>query len=101
MEDELNQDQIYDAINQVKVHCDILMEGYQPAFLRGILYELGYDEHEADQVIRFCAAKGFTNCIDPMIAVSNVEGIDGPKYPSADVCHWGPDQLKSRLQCLF
>lgn len=88
---ELENGQVIDAIKQVMVHCDTLMANYEMVSLRGALYTLGYNEAEANQIIRYVASKGFHYCVDPMI------GEVGSK-PSYNVCHWGPDQLKSRLQ---
>ena len=39
--------------------------------------------------------QGFTYCLDHEFATKDGE------YPSQDVCIWGPDQLKSRLQSLY
>jgi hypothetical protein len=93
----LTKDQILEAVAQVKVVCELKMSEYQMVSLRSALYECGYTQEQADQVITFCAEAGFTNCIDPMIPVKNVIGIDKPVYPCEDVCYWGPDQLRSRL----
>ena len=100
----MTEDQVTEAIKQVKVQCDLLMATYEPVSMRGALYSLGYSEDDADTVIRYVADHGFDYCLDPMIAAThydpnNSQAIDGmvTDRPSRDACHWGPDQLKSRL----
>lgn len=97
---------VTEAIKQCIVHCRIMEETqYDFISLRGCLYLLGYTEEEADEVIRYCASRGFTRAIDPMIE-STYFSPDDPKavdsmvteYPSVDDCHWGCDQLRSRLE---
>lgn len=95
----LTQDQINESIEQVKVHCDLLMPNYEMVSLRSALYTLGYTESDADQIIRYCAEKGFCYCIDPIIATKSYPDFK-PEFPQASVCYWGPDQLKSRLWCV-
>lgn len=96
----MTEDQVKDAIRQVKVHCDLLMSNYDLVSMRGALYTLGFSTDEANAVIDYCADKGFTYCLDPSIqSYSGVE--DKHFYPPEDACHWGPDQLKSRLECLY
>lgn len=99
--------QIRGAIEQVKVHCDLLMENYESVSMRGALYTLGFTTEEADEVIRYCSERGFKYCLDPMIAATHFDP-NNPRAvnnmitdrPSAQACYWGPDQLKSRLQSL-
>lgn len=92
----MTEDQIQDAVRQVRVHCDLLMENYEMVSMRSALYTLGFDPDEADEVIQYCADHGFSYCLDPMIpAKSYPDFIE--EYPVASVCYWGPDQLKSRL----
>lgn len=93
----MTPEQVKDAVEQVKVHCDLLMENYELVSLRGALYTLGYNEEQADEVILTCAEQGFSYCIDPLI---HVKDPDNPKKTTRveySVCHWGPDQLQSRL----
>jgi hypothetical protein len=90
---------INQAIDEVKAYCDTLMKGYHPVSLRSALYALGYDKEESDAVIRDCAERGFTNCIDPIIATKSYPDFE-ERFPTSDVCYWGPDQLKSRLWSL-
>lgn len=103
----LTTQEVADAIAQVIAHCDILQETYEPVSLRGALYTLGYEEDQADQVITDCAERGFDYCNDPMIIATHYSPNDPRAVngmvtdrPSADACYWGPDQLKSRLECL-
>jgi hypothetical protein len=98
----MTSEQIREAVEQVKVSCDLKMENYEMVSMRGALYELGYTEDDAQQVIEYVASRGFDYCLDPTIG-SNSHFTNETKqlqYPTADVCYWGPDQLKSRLNCI-
>lgn len=90
--------EITNALAEVCDHCDELMDGYVPISLRASLKYLGYDRVQQDEVIHYCALNGFNHCIDPIITSTGI-GI-APEYPAAQVCRWGPDQLKSRVQCV-
>ncbi len=89
----LNQDQISEAIEQMKVQCELKMAGYEMCSARQLLRELGYHGEDADTVILAIAKRGFDYCLDPQVP------HDGQR-PTSSVCVWGPDQLLSRLQCL-
>lgn len=91
----VNEAQIKEAIEQVMIHCDLKMANYEMVSLRSCLDELGYGTTDTQEVIEYVANKGFDYCLDYTI---KCKGPDGPEYPSSDVCYWGPDQLKSRLQ---
>lgn len=93
----LTDAQVLEAIEQVKVTCDLYMPAYTPISMRSGLRTCGYDSDDVDQVIRYCYDNGFTNCLDHSVLS---HGVSPPEYPSADVCFWGPDQLKSRLWSL-
>lgn len=91
----MTDEQIKEAITQVKHHCDMLMTNYESTTLRGALYTLGYSsEAQAQEVIEYCASHGFNYCLD-----TTIKHNDG-EYPPAFATMWGPDQLKSRLECL-
>jgi hypothetical protein len=97
--------EVIDAIEQMKVHCQIMLETnvYEPVCARGILYTLGYhDPSDVMTILLNIADGGFRYCLDPDIKCSNGDP-DNPKdvFPSLDVCYWGPDQLKSRLDSLY
>lgn len=94
----LNDAQVKEAVLQVKVHCDILQERYEPVSLRSALNTLGYESEDTQQVIEYVASRGFTYCLDHTIKCSEGGGSSNKIYPSSDVCYWGPDQLKSRLE---
>lgn len=87
---------IQEAIDQVKVQCEIRIgaDNYNPISMRGVLYSLGYGTDETDEVIRNVASRGFQYCLD-----STIPHKDGER-PGSFACYWGPDQLKSRLDCL-
>jgi hypothetical protein len=92
----LTEDQIHEAIHQMMIQCDLAMPEYRALSARSCLSELGYHGLNAQQVIDHIAAGGFDYCLDPSIPASGHNN----ERPSRDVCYWGPDQLKSRLQCL-
>lgn len=90
--------QIIEAIDQMKVTCDLKMVNYELVSARSLLNELGY-EADADQILEAIAGAGFDYCLDSHIRCSSGVGNEGRReYPSQDVCYWGPDQLKSRLE---
>jgi hypothetical protein len=93
----LTQAQILEAIEQVKVTCDLYMPDYTFISMRSGLRTCGYDADDIDQVIRYCYDNGFKNCLDHSVLS---HGVTPAEYPSQDVCFWGPDQLKSRLDAL-
>lgn len=95
----LTNEQVKEAVEQMKVHCDLKMPNYEMVSARGVLHELGYGA-DVEQVLQAIYNEGFTYCFDPYFKSSNGLGDGGMEYPSADVCYWGPDQLKSRLQCV-
>ena len=88
-----------EAIAQVIVHCDLLMETYEPVSMRGALNTLGFSPSEVEEILTVCAEAGFDYCLDPSIAGTHYDGNTMvTTYPGPDACYWGPDQLKSRLQ---
>jgi hypothetical protein len=89
----MNKDQKDEAIQQMITHCDYATGAVSA---RGVLYELGYHS-EADEVLKYIFDRGFTYCLDPDFHLSN---MNTPEPISAGVCHWDPEQLKSRLRSL-
>ena|ERR1043165_235802 len=100
----LSEEQVKEAIEQMKVTCDLKMQGYLPVSARSVLYELGYHGENCEQVLQYIYDRGFTYCFDSHF---RSEWYDPNKreqvseYPDPDVCYWGPDQLKSRLECIW
>jgi hypothetical protein len=95
----MTHDQIKDAIKQMIVACDLKMEAYEPVSARSVLYELGYSMNHTVDVLRYIADHGFDYCLDYAIRMTGHHDASG-EFPNQQVCYWGPDQLKSRLQCL-
>ena len=93
----MTQDQVNEAIEQMKFHCDLKMANYDLISARGTLYELGYFGDKAEQVLQYCFDRGFNYCLDPDYHVSRETP---PLRIPESVCYWGPDQLKSRLECV-
>lgn len=99
----LTPDQIREAVDKVKDLCDAKMDGYQMVSLRSALEELGYNTPDRNQVIRWVAYRGFTYCLDHIILSTwwdSNANKEVSEYPNWEVCYWGPDQLKSRLNSL-
>ena len=95
----LTEDEIKTAIFKMKKYCDREMSNYTPVAARSVLNALMYEEPELEQILQFIYDAGFQYCFDHKFISSN--GMDGTKeYPAASVCYWGPDQLKSRLECI-
>jgi hypothetical protein len=97
-EPTLTPDQVQEAVVQMTTHCELKMANYDMVSARGTLYELGYHGEHAEQVLQFLYDHGFTYCLDPFYHKSPRGDDSGPI--SQDVCYWGPDQLKSRLDCV-
>jgi len=95
----LTTDQIREAVEQMKSHCDLLMGNYEMVSARSALYTLGYNQEDAEQVLQTLYEGGFTYCLDPDYHRS--PRTDDQGRISSDVCYWGPDQLKSRLDCVY
>ena len=92
----LTVSQMEDALNQLHVHCDLALEdNYRMICVRGSLHDLGFHGADCDQIMQAIYNHGFTYCFDPSFPTA-----DGHRV-SADVCYWGPDQLKSRLPRTF
>lgn len=93
----LTHEQILEAIEQVKITCDLYMAEYTPISMRSGLRTCGYDADQIDQIIRYCYDNGFKSCLDHSVLS---HGISPAEFPPQQMCFWGPDQLKSRLNSL-
>ena len=90
----MTKDKILEAIDQMKVQCELKMPTYEGMSARECLAELGYDRDQQDAVLTYIFHAGFNYCLDPMFP-SKERGKDVPTPYFA--CVWGPDQLESRL----
>jgi hypothetical protein len=95
----MTTDQVNDAIRQLHSFCRAREEikDYESMSARGVLYDLGYEEDEADEVLVAIYQGGFTHCLDPSFKGQGVYPDFVPEYPPAFACYWGPDQLRSRV----
>lgn len=92
----MSEPEIRNAIEKVKAICDEhYADGYRSISMRSGLGEAGYSRDQIATVLDYVAARGFEHCLD-----YTIECGDPRRRPSQDVCWWGPDQLKSRLDCL-
>jgi hypothetical protein len=74
--------------------------GYPMVSVRSLANKLGFSE-QIDAILAACAEGGFTYCLDHTIEATSYSGNGmESSYPSRDVCYWGPDQLRSRLDCI-
>ena len=77
------------------------IKNYDPITLRSVLYLLGYEEDEAEEVLRAVAGGGFEYCLDPAIECNSGDHEKpGRIHPPHFECRWGPDQMRSRLDCV-
>lgn len=67
---------------------------------RNLIIEVGRDP---DEVLPCIAQAGFDYCLDSAIPCSTGVGGDAGRKerPSQDVCYWGADQMKSRLDAII
>jgi hypothetical protein len=66
---------------------------YFSVSLREVLRIWDYSHDEANEIIKFCAERGFDYCIDPIIRNKR-----SGAQPEVFACTWGIDQLRSRLE---
>lgn len=96
----MNVREIKEAIEGIKKRCDAKMPKYEMCSARSVLYELGYNNKDTEQVLTWIYDSGFTYCLDHHFKCTSGLGDGRMEYPVSDVCFWGPDQLKSRLECV-
>jgi hypothetical protein len=97
----MSDPEIVEAIEKVKALCDAYYaDGYQPVSMRSGLTASGYDREQIREVLAYVAARGFEYCLDYTIECSSGTTDKPRSRPDQQVCWWGPDQLKSRLDCL-
>jgi hypothetical protein len=98
----MSDPEIVEAITKVKALCDEhYADGYRMISMRSGLIEAGYSrDDQISAVLEYVAARGFEYCLDHTIECSSGATGKPRSRPSRDVCWWGPDQLKSRLDCL-
>lgn len=91
--ESMTDDQISEAIAQMRVDLQLRVDNqnYDAVSCRGTLYTLGFNQDEADAVLSHLFDGGFTYCLDPKFHKGQEERI------TSGVCHFGPDQLLSRL----
>jgi hypothetical protein len=92
----LSDAQIDEAISQMKVQCDLKMANYEMVSARSVLNELGYQSEAVEEVLDRIFSGGFSYCLDSKYPAKDMQGS-----VTQDVCYWGPDQLKSRLDSLW
>lgn len=72
------------------------LKPYQMASVRSLANELGFSKL-LPVILRACVEGGFSYCVDQDIPTN---GPDGEEFPDWQVCYWGCDQLRSRLDCV-
>jgi len=103
----MTQDEIRDALRQMQSHChlreDLYKQGvaeYESVSAREVLYTLGYEEIQADEVLDAIHKNGFNYCLDPRFPSRDIEDDSKPTPTPYFACVWGIDQLRSRLDCV-
>ena len=84
--------QLKEAIDQMKIQCDLKMNGYLPVSARSVLYELGY-EADIDQLLQVIYDGGFQYCLDPQFAATHFD----PTQPGGGERHGHRPPLGRRL----
>jgi hypothetical protein len=72
--------------------------GYKMGSVRSIAHDLSIPDDRLEAVLMACVDGGFSYCLDETIATKDRDGKWSK--PSWRVCYWGPDQLRSRLDCV-
>lgn len=97
--------QVNEAIAQMISYCKdseerTEIDGYEFQSARSLLYTLGYTSEDAEKVLKALYDGGFTYCLDPDYhesPSSSHKDTLGDRI-SEQVCYWGVDQLRSRLE---
>src|SRR5262245_19405957 len=102
----MTEEQVKEAIEQMKSDCQLSVEKYKAGVgeyeslsARMVLRRLGFDTADTLQVLQGIAARGFDYCLDAEIPMTGLHEAQG-EHPDWQVCYWGADQLLSRLQSL-
>lgn len=95
----LSGTQVSEAIERIASFCKEKEEAgdYVTVYPRGVLRQLGYDDDAVNQVLAHIFAGGFRYCLDPKFH----RGPEGETSVHFGACYWSPDQLRSRLDCLW
>jgi hypothetical protein len=76
--------------------------GYPAVSVRSLATKLGFEEL-LPNILTACKEGGFSYCLDHTIEATSWDGNkDGmvTEHPPRNACYWGPDQLRSRLDCV-
>ena len=93
---------VLDALRAIRAEAKRLEtgHGYPPVSVRSLHTDLKLETPLVD-ILEACVDGGFSYCLDHTIeATSYSGGEEHTGRPSRDVCYWGPDQLRSRLDCV-
>jgi hypothetical protein len=90
---------VKEALQQIRDEAMRLEdEPYEFVSVRSIALKLGHKKL-LPQILTAVADGGFDYCMDPDIPMTGAHEANG-EYPDPNVCYWGPDQLRSRLDSL-
>jgi len=92
---------VLDALRAIRAEAHRLEQpgmGYPMVSVRSLATQLGYGELLSD-IIEACVDGGFDYCLDRTVPAKSDPDFK-LTYPSQDVCYFGPDQLRSRLDCV-
>jgi hypothetical protein len=93
---------IIEALRAIRQECSAREEAsnYAPVSVRGIASKLNL-QVPIEDILQACVDGGFTYCLDHTVEATAYDGNEmRTSYPSQGACYWGPDQLRSRLDCV-
>lgn len=99
----IDREGVLDALKAIRQRAHALEQpgmGYPAVSVRSLHRDLGLVVPIED-VLEACVDGGFTYCLDHTVEASSYDGNKVTRqHPSQDACLWGPDQLRSRLDCV-
>jgi hypothetical protein len=93
---------VLDALKEIRAEAHRLEtgHGYPPVSVRSLAAALGHAEL-LDSILEACVDGGFTYCLDHTVEATSYGGGEAHTgRPPWTACFWGPDQLRSRLDCV-
>lgn len=89
--------EVLEALSRIRAEAQRIEQAgdWRYVSVRSLACELGFSEL-VPLILAECVERGFSYCLDH--TVSSLDGVTKERiFPSEEVCYWGPDQLRSRL----